>query len=116
MPTTVSDISGALKALDEAPLCTGTTELFEGSNHSWSLLTIAPGDRWPNEGVSAKPASLLVLEGHATMSSPDGRESLASGHFVVLDTQVAHTFKNEENKAFRALLNSDQHSVDGDGK
>ena len=116
MPTTVADISVVLKALNDSSPKTALTEVNAEAKGAWSVLTVAPGESWSLATQSMPIVSLLVLEGHSTLTNEGGRESLGSGHLVLLEADFDHTLTNEEHNPFRALLNSGATSADGDGK
>jgi mannose-6-phosphate isomerase-like protein (cupin superfamily) len=104
MPTTFSDIGQALLALDADVSRTDTQPLISAHGHQWSVLTVAAGETWSTADAPSLPLSMVVLEGHATCADKSGRQSIGSGHVVILSSDTVHALINETSTPFRAAL------------
>ncbi|MGB0592157.1 MAG: hypothetical protein ACPGU1_20940 [Myxococcota bacterium] len=104
MSMTVSDIGQALLDLDADGSQTATNPLVSAHGHAWSVLTIAAGETWSSEGAPGLPLSMLILEGHGTYAAPSGRQSIGSGHLVIIERGAAHTLTNETKAPIRAAI------------
>lgn len=84
----VVDVAVALERLGEG---TGSTPLLEAGGESWQLLRVEPGDRFEvrgegaDGGGSASARALLVLDGEATFRVDELRQSLGSGHLLLVE-------------------------------
>ena len=116
MPMSVSDIGQTLLALDSEVTRTELQPLVSAHGQQWSVLTVAAGASWSAVDAPCLPLSMLVLEGHATCSDTSGRQSIGSGHVVILDEQAPPTLTNETMSPFRAVLTWSQAPATGEEK
>lgn len=114
MAMTVSDTGRALLDLDEDAATTAVVTLLEGPGQQWSIITVATGDTWSTTGTAARTLGLVALEGCATCSDEEGRQSIGSGHIVTTGEGESITLTNEGPQPFRALLACTGAHITGD--
>ncbi|MGM0574686.1 MAG: AraC family ligand binding domain-containing protein [Myxococcota bacterium] len=103
MPLYVADIGLHLLSPPEDAPETGLLGVADGAGASWSLLRVAPDDETEVAATEAG-LSLLVLDGVATFAVEDGRESLGSGHLLLVEPGRVVTVTNEGEAPLRALV------------
>lgn len=113
MTMTVSDIGSALLKLDDDASRSEISPLAEGHERQWTLVSVPAGGTWSSSSTSSTPLHLLALEGFATCEDAEGRQSIGSGHLVILDGESPLKLINEENIPFRAVLASAPNSANG---
>ena len=94
MSMTISDIGRTLSTLDETPSSTTVLPLISAHGQQWSVLTVASGDTWSTTNAPSRALSALGIEGHATWSDESGRQSVGSGHIVIVEPGTTHTVTN----------------------
>ncbi len=104
MTMTVSDIGRILLTLDADVACTAAVPLISAHGQQWSILTIAAGESWSTTNPTSRALGLVVLEGHATCVDESGRQSVGSGHVIILGEGASQTLNNESKTPFRAVL------------
>ncbi len=114
MTMTVSDIGSALLSLGDGASQSDALPLGEGHGVAWTLLNVSAGETWSSAPEAPQPLHLIVLEGVATCADGHGRQSVGSGHLVILDAESPLSLTNEEKTPFRAVIASRQGGPVGD--
>ncbi len=103
-PMTVVDVGHlADHPGDESP-ATGLTPVERTAHSAWSLLRVAPLQRWTAPDADREERSVLVLDGMATFLVDGWRQSLGSGHLLVVEPGAALEVHNEGAAPLVALL------------
>lgn len=89
---------------DHAPAVTGVKRFHESPQSAWSVVTVAPGERWEAPAADAEERSFVVLGGVATFTVDAWRESLSSGHTLHAEPGATVAIRNEGEEPLTALL------------
>lgn len=98
----VVDVSAALARASEVAADEASVVGLVDGPPGWELLVLGPGQRWaPDAGVAR---AILVLEGVATWRVDETRQSLASGHLLLVPRGAAVAAHNDGPAPMSALM------------
>lgn len=101
MPITVADLGHLLV---EPSTIDGARPLLIGSHTAWSLLRLEAGARWVAPPADLEERAVLLLEGFATVEVDELRQSLGSGHLVLVDPGASLEIHNDHVGPLAAIV------------
>ena len=102
-PIKLHDLGALLADLAEGATDTGLTVLDESPHSVLSLLVVSAGDRWDGGRADGEERRVIVLEGMATFTVDNVRQSLGSGHAVAIEPGAQVLVSNEAQEPLRAV-------------
>ncbi len=78
--------------------------VLAGGHSEWSLLRLAPDARWTAPDADLEERALLLLEGFATVEVDELRQSVGSGHVVIVDAGAALMIHNDHPTPLSAVV------------
>ena len=79
-------------------------ELFQAKSARWSLLRVPAGTSWESPASTDAERALVVLDGLATFTVDDWRQSLGSGHILWAEPDATVSIDNETADDLLAIL------------
>lgn len=103
----VVDVTAALARVAAVPLDEAAVVGLDDGPPRWELLTVGPGLAWSPDVDAGAARAILVLEGVATWQVDGTRQSLASGHLLLVPAGATLAVHNDGPGPVAALMRTE---------